>query len=277
MIRELDVPLPDGRTLHAYDTGPADAPLTVVWHHGTPQIGTPPDGLFDDHGFRWVGYDRPGYGGSTPLPGRVMAHAAADTAAVADALGIDRFAVLGASSGGPHALACAALLPDRVIAAACLASLAPPDAAGLDWHGGMAPGGAAELRAAAAGRDALAAHLAEVGDAEPDVFIDRDFADFATPIGGWLGRAAGQGMAGGPGGFLDDDLANVTPWGFDVDQVAAPVVLLHGTGDRCVPASHSEWLADRCDTAELVLCPDEGHISVWRHVATALDRLRTSG
>ena len=94
-----------------------DPRLTVVWHHGTPNVGTPPEPLLPasaERGIRWVSYDRPGYGGSTPHPGRDIASAAADVEAIADALGIDRFAVLGHSGGGPHALACAALLGDRV-------------------------------------------------------------------------------------------------------------------------------------------------------------------
>lgn len=116
MVRETDLELRDARTLHAYDTGD-DGRLAVFWHHGTPNIGTPPEPLFaaaDRLGIRWVSYDRPGYGGSTPHRGRDVASAAADVSSAADALGIDRFAVMSHSGGGPHALARAALLPDRV-------------------------------------------------------------------------------------------------------------------------------------------------------------------
>jgi pimeloyl-ACP methyl ester carboxylesterase len=129
MVTEADVRVAGGRILHAYDTradgiagrpgarGPAAA---VFWLHGSPNIGSPPEPLFaaaEANGLRWVSYDRPGYGGSGPHDGRTVASAAADVAAIADALGIGRFAVLGHSGGGPHALACAALLPERVIAA----------------------------------------------------------------------------------------------------------------------------------------------------------------
>ena len=121
VIREFDVELPDGRTLHGYDTGEEgrDDRLTVVWHHGTPNIGTPPGPLFpaaERLGIRWMGYDRPSYGGSSPRPGRDVGSAAGDTAAIADAAGVDRFAVMGHSGGSMHALACAALLPRRVSA-----------------------------------------------------------------------------------------------------------------------------------------------------------------
>ena len=104
MVREFDLDLGDARTLHAYDAGGDSERLAVFWHHGTPNIGAPPAPLFADAdrlGLRWVSYDRPGYGGSTPQPGRDVASAANFTAAVADALDIERFAVMGHSGGAP--------------------------------------------------------------------------------------------------------------------------------------------------------------------------------
>src|SRR5206468_3612514 len=118
-----------------YSTGESDQ-LALVWHHGTPNIGSPPKPLFEAAarlGMRWVSYDRPGYGGSSPRPGRDVASAAEDVSALVDALGIERFAVVGHSGGSPHALACAALLPDRVLGVLAIACLAPFDAGGLDW------------------------------------------------------------------------------------------------------------------------------------------------
>src|ERR671916_1313979 len=153
MVTETDLKLSDGRTLHAYDTGANDADdrLAVFWHHGSPNIGPPPEPLFaaaDRLGIRWASYDRPGYGGSTPRPDRDVASAAADASAVADALGIERFAVMGHSSGGSHALACAALLPECVLGVVSVSGVAPFGAEGLDWFEGFGPGGAAQLRAA---------------------------------------------------------------------------------------------------------------------------------
>src|ERR687897_552183 len=118
MVTQTDLELGDGRTLHAYDTGANDANgrLAVFWHHGSPNIGAPPEPLFsvaDRLGIRWVSYDRPGYGGSTPRPDRDVASAAADACAVADALSIERFALMGHSSGGSHAPAGAAPPPPR--------------------------------------------------------------------------------------------------------------------------------------------------------------------
>ena len=157
MLTETEVELGDGRTLHAYNSGDGrDARLTVFWHHGTPNLGTPPEPLFAAAarlGIRWVSYDRPGYGRSTPQPGRDLAAAADEVAAVADALGVGQFAVMGHSGGSNHALACGALLGERVLGVVCVAGLAPFHAEGLDWFAGMAAG-AARLRAATQGRAA---------------------------------------------------------------------------------------------------------------------------
>ncbi len=137
MVTETDLELGDGRTLHAYDTGAndADGRLAVFWHHGSPNIGAPPEPLFsaaDRLGIRWVSYDRPGYGGSTPRPDRDVASAAAHVSSIADALGIDQFAVMGHSGGGSHALACGSLLQERVLGVVVVAGMAPFGAEGLD-------------------------------------------------------------------------------------------------------------------------------------------------
>ncbi|WP_158852556.1 alpha/beta fold hydrolase [Saccharothrix deserti] len=273
MVAEIDVELDDGRTLHAYDSGVGD--LAVFWHHGTPNTGAPPTPLFPDAarlGIRWVSYDRPGYGGSTPHPDRDVASAATCASAVADALGIDRFAVFGHSGGGPHALACGALLPERVLAVVSAAGLAPYGADGLDWFAGMAASGVASLRAAAAGRAVKERFEAS------DVVYDPEFtpADLAALSGdwSWFDDVVGPAVKAGPGALIDDDLAYVNPWGFDPADVTAPVLLLHGGRDRVVPSSHGEWLARRCPTAELRVSEQDGHISVLTSAASALDWLR---
>ena len=156
---ETDLQLSDGRTLHVYDTPPdgADLRLAVFWHHGTPNTGAPPAPLFPAaarRGIRWVSYDRPGYGGSTPHPGRDVASAAADVASVADALGIGQFAVMGHSGGGSHALACGALLPQRVVGVVCVAGNGPVGRRGaglVRGHGGLRRGDAARRRGRARG------------------------------------------------------------------------------------------------------------------------------
>ena len=274
---ETDLALGGGRALRVYDTHPNDADnrLAVFWHHGTPNIGAPPRPLFAAAarlGIRWISYDRPGYGGSTPLPDRDLASAAAHVSAIADALGIDRFAVVGHSGGGSHALACGALLPGRVVGVVSVAGLAPFRAEGLDWFADMAVSGVASLRAAARGRAAKERHEASGAEYDPE-FTPADLAALSGEWS-WLGDVVGPAVEAGPGGLIDDDLAYVAPWGADPALVTAPTLLLHGGRDRVVPPSHGEWLADRCPPAELRLLPDDGHISVLNQGAAALDWLK---
>jgi pimeloyl-ACP methyl ester carboxylesterase len=276
-VTESDLDLGNGRTLHWYETGAEGAAgrLAVFYHHGTPNIGSPPAPLFpasERLGLRWVGYDRPGYGGSTPRPDRDVASAAGDVARIADELGLGRFAVLGHSGGGPHALACGALLSDRVLAAVSISGLAPYGAANLDWFAGMNASAAASLRAATEGREAKEQYEASAGF-DPEVFTPADHA----ALGGtwsWFGSVVGPALENGQGGAIDDDLAYVAPWGFDAAQVRAPVLFLHGGQDRIAPSSHSQWLAGSCPSAELRLRPDDGHISVLNSAESALDWLR---
>lgn len=256
--------------LRAYDTGGSGNGFTLVWHHGSPQTGAPLEPLVRaaaQRDIRLVTYARPSYGGSTPRPGRDVASAAADVAALADALGIGRFAVMGASGGGPHALACAAVLTDRVTGVASLAGLAPlSDEA---WFDGMiAPGG---LRAALRGRDARARF------AEIEEFDQRSFtaADWVALAADWAALAddAGAADAAGPDGLIDDDVAFVTPWGCDLSAVTAPVLIAQGGRDRVVPPAHADLLLGHCHDAEVWRRPDDGHISVLEACPPAMDWL----
>ncbi|WP_031089253.1 alpha/beta fold hydrolase [Streptomyces sp. NRRL WC-3549] len=273
MVTETEAELADGRRVRMYDTGEPGSRhrLTVFWHHGTPNIGSPPAPLFpaaDRLGIRWVSYDRPGYGGSTARPGRDVASAAGDAAQVADALGVGRFAVMGHSGGVPHALACGALLPERVLAVVGVAGPAPFDAEGLDWFAGMSASGTASLRAAARGRAAKEDHAANAAY-DPEMFTPADH-EALSGTWAWFGDVVGPAVASGPGAPVDDDLAYVGPWGFAPAQVTAPVLLLHGGQDRVVPSSHSRWLAHRLPDAELRLSPDDGHLSVLDSADAAL-------
>ncbi|MCW2648326.1 MAG: alpha/beta hydrolase fold protein [Pseudonocardiales bacterium] len=275
-MKEIDLELDDGRTLHLYDTGGggADERLVVFWHHGTPNVGPPPEPLFpaaDRFGIRWVSYDRPGYGRSTRNPGRNLASVARDVARIADARGIDQFAVMGHSGGASHALACGAVLTDRVLGVLALAGLAPLGAKGLDWFGGMCESGVASLRAATDGRAAKEGYEASGAEYDPE-FTPADLAALSGPWS-WLGSVVGPAVAGGPGGLIDDDLAYVAPWGADPAQVRAPTLVLHGDQDRVVPSSHGEWLARHCRSAELRVCAGDGHISVLNASESALEWL----
>ena len=273
MVIERDLRLPDGRLLRVHDAGAPDGAngLTLVWHHGSPQTGALLEPLLAAaavRGIRLLSYGRPSYGGSSPNPGRDVASAAADVARIADALDVERFAVMGASGGGPHALACAALLPDRVIGAACLAGIAPLTS-DFDWYAGMAaPGG---LRAAVEGRGARA-RFAATDDFDPTSFTPRDWDALR---GAWapLGTDAERAGAAGPDGLIDDDVAFVTPWGFDLERIEAPVLLVQGGEDRVVPSSHARWLLAHIPPAELWLRPNDGHISVLDASPVAMDWL----
>lgn len=273
MASELDLRLPDGRLLHVHDGGVPDGPdgLALIWHHGSPQTGALLEPLLAAaavRGIRLLSYGRPSYGGSSPDPGRDVASAAADVARIADVLGVERFGVMGASGGGPHALACAALLPDRVIGGVCLAGLAPLTS-DFDWHAGMVA--ADGLRAAAEGR-AARARFAASDEFDGESFTARDWAALR---GAWasLGADAGRAGADGPDGLIDDDVAFVTPWGFDPARIEVPVLLVQGGEDRIVPPSHARWLVEHIPSAELWLRPPDGHISVLAASPVAMDWL----
>lgn len=277
VITQTDLELADGRVLHVYDTG-ADGDardLAIMWLHGTPSIGAPPEPLFPAAarlGIRWVSYDRPGYGGSTPRPGRDVASGARDIAAVADSLGIDKFAVMGHSGGGPYALACGALLPHRIVAVVIVAGWAPFGSDGLDWFAGMTSTSQVAMRAAANGRAALEDYLSSAG-LDPDGYTAADRATLAGAWS-WLARVSGRGMATEDGGMADDDLACMSAWGCDPAQVTRPVLILHGDEDKLVPTSHGRWLAGRCPDAELRLYRGDSHFSVFGHAEAALEWVR---
>ncbi|WP_349863011.1 alpha/beta hydrolase [Leifsonia sp. WHRI 6310E] len=261
--------LPDGRRVRWFDTGGAADARVLVWHHGTPQTGAVIEPIADAaaaRGLRVVSCARPGYPGSDARPGRSVADAAADVVAVLDHLGIGEVVTAGASGGGPHALALAALAPERVRAAVVLAGIAPYTAS-PDWFTGMAdPSG---LGAALGGRDDRLEH-ARTAEFDPDSFTSRDFealnADWAP-----LGADAGAGAAEGPDGEVDDDIAYVSPWGVDLAAVRCPVLLVQGGADRVVPPGHAALQLERLPRGELWLRPREGHVSVLTGLGVALD------
>ena len=265
---ERDIATADGRTVHVFDTGART--LTLFWHHGSPQTGAPLEPLVRaaaERDIRLVSYARPSYGGSTPQQGRRVADAAVDTLAVADALGLDTFATMGASGGGPHALA-GTLLGDRVIGVVTLAGIAPFTTE-FDWFAGMAaPDG---VRSAFISRGARAAFV-EVDEFDPNSFTARDYAALD---GDWksLGEDVGRSAKWGDDGLIDDDVAFASPWGFDPAAIGRPVLVVQGGDDRVVPRSHGEWMSRRIPTAELWLRPRDGHVSVLNAAPVAMDWL----
>ena len=267
----------DGRSLAVLEEGVPDGP-TLVAHHGTPGAGLlyrPEVESARLRGVRLLAYDRPGYGGSTPHPGRRVADAAADVAAILDALGVERFATYGTSGGGPHALACAALLGDRCVAAATLAGVGEAGAPDLDWLAGMGEGNQVEFGAAIAGRAPLAELLREEAAGLAGATAT-DLADEMRPhlsgvdaealtgeLAAHLMSSFATGLAPGIEGWIDDDLAFVGPWGFDLDSIAAPVLVWQGNEDLMVPAAHGEWLRDHVPGAEGGILPGEGHLTLF--------------
>jgi pimeloyl-ACP methyl ester carboxylesterase len=265
----------DGRTLEVHDEGDP-AGLAVIVHHGTPMSGLqygPHVELAREQGLRLVGYDRPGYGGSLRRPGRTIADCVADVHAIADALGLERFASWGVSGGGPHALACAALCDERLTAVASLAAVAPYRADGLDWLAGMGEDNVTEFGLALEGEDALrpfaerhaSGHtqgVAElvaglrtlIGEADRAVltgrfaeyFLDCDRHAFERGVDGWI----------------DDDLAFTSDWGFELSAIDRPVLLLQGEDDLMVPPAHGRWLAARIPGVDARIDPADGHLTL---------------
>ena len=221
-----------------------------------------------------ITYDRPGYGLSDPKHGRTVADAAADVELIADYYGYDRFVLLGRSGGGPHALACAALLPSRVGAVASLLGLAPYDAEGLDWFDGMNDANHDEYHAALAGRSVLAGRLfpevmairanpghlvdrlvTEAPSADQELLRDPDYRkllieNFAEAVEDCLD------------GWVSDNLAFIRPWRFDPAWIRTPTLLWHGRDDMYSPVGHARWLAERIPGAELRLADGVGHFDV---------------
>ena len=273
---EATVRAKDGRELRIVQAGAADG-LAVVVHNGTPMsrlLFRPCVEDAEQRGIRLIGYDRPGYGGSTPHPGRNVADASRDVAAIADALDIDRLATWGISGGGPHALACAALLPERVVAAASLASVAPYPAEGLDWFAGMGEANVVEFGLTLEGRDALepflrherdamlAAGPAGLAEAMRTLLSPADHAVFTGETADYMFEAFRAGNEERLDGWLDDDLAFAKPWGFELEQIDVPVLLWQGAEDRFVPFAHGEWLARRIPAVDARLSRDDGHLTL---------------
>ncbi|RPE38403.1 pimeloyl-ACP methyl ester carboxylesterase [Streptomyces sp. Ag109_O5-1] len=268
----------DGRRLAVEVTGdPKGSPVFLL--HGTPgsRLGPAPRPMLLYHQrVRLITYDRPGYGPSDRLPGRLVSHVAADIAAIADFLGVERFSVVGRSGGGPHALACAALLPDRVTRVAVLVSLAPHDAEGLDWFAGMAASNINEYSQALAGPEQLAASLRKRSldiQADPRKLLaqlrweltESDLRVVADAgIRAMLMRNYREALSVSADGWVDDALSFCRPWGFSLASISAPVLLWHGEQDVFSPASHTRWLADRIPGGTAVLHPRAAHFASLR-------------
>ncbi len=268
-----------GRTLSVREAGdPAGVPVLVL--NGTPSSSL----LYEPHvhdaearGIRLISYDRPGYAGSTRNRGRSVADCAEDVAAVCDALGVERFCIWGISGGGPHALATAAMLSDRVAAAAALAPPAPFGAEGLDWYEGMGEQNIEEFGAIFAGEEAhlevLERDRAELLSASPEGLVDAwrsllgpsDQEVLDGGIAAFLLDNIRAGIEGSLDGWFDDDLAFTRPWGFELASIEVPVLHWQGEQDRFVPFGHGVWLSEHMSGVDSRLTPEDGHLTLYEH------------
>ncbi|WP_175411222.1 alpha/beta fold hydrolase [Streptomyces sp. TRM64462] len=274
----------DGRHLMVERLGdPRGSPVFLL--HGTPgsRLGPAPRGMvLYQRGMQLIAYDRPGYGGSDRLPGRTVADVVHDVTAIADALGLERFAVVGRSGGAPHALACAALLPKRVTRTATLVTLAPRDADGLDWFEGMTAHNVREYEAATVDPDGVAARLTPRAEAirkNPVQLLEDLHRELTLPdrlvvkdagVRSMLLRNYQEALRTSPYGWIDDALAFCGPWGFDPADIPGEVLLWHGEQDVFSPPGHSRWLARRIPRARAVLEPAAAHFDALHALPSVL-------
>lgn len=274
----------DGRRLRVECSGdPGGRPVFLL--HGTPgsRVGPRPRPMYlYQRGVLLISYDRPGYGGSDRLPGRRVVDVTQDVTAVADALGLDRFAVVGRSGGAPHALACAARLPYRVTRAAALVTLAPRDAEGLDWFAGMAPSNIDEFSTAVADPEEFTARLIPRSASirsDPARLLEQLRTEMTEDdrkivsdggVRSMLLRNYMEALRSSPYGWIDDSFALTSPWGFDPACIQVPVLLWHGARDAFSPVAHSSWLAERIPHATSVIEPASAHFGALRALPDVL-------
>ena len=275
-MKWMTVDLPDGRALDVL-VGDGDERRGFLFHHGTPGNATRYETWFpavEARGLRPIAYSRPGYATSTRNPRRSVASVARDVSDLLDQLGIDDFFTLGGSGGGPHSIACAALMPARCLASAALVTVAPIDADGLDFFAGMTQLNVDEFNAALAGESTLRSWMGGFGEEVRNITADRMIStlgdalppvDQAIASGEWAEHeAAGlrRALEHGFDGWIDDDLAFARPWGFDVADVRVPVRIWQGELDSLVPWSHGQWLSDHIPGAQFTLATGQGHFSL---------------
>lgn len=275
--------LPDGRNLDVRITGPENG-LPLVFHHGTPGAATTSRALANataERGLLLITTSRPGYGDSTRQPGRRVVDVVDDIDAVLDHLGVERCLVAGWSGGGPHALACAARL-DRAQAALVIAGVGPFGADDLDFLAGMGQDNIDEFGAALESEERLRAYLEaqrpELVEADAagiirslrSILPDIDQASLTDQFGADLAESFREGLRVGIDGWLDDDLAFVKPWGFDLAEIAVPVSMWQGSLDLMVPFDHGRWLSRNIPGVAATLRDGDGHLSI---IVGALDQM----
>jgi pimeloyl-ACP methyl ester carboxylesterase len=276
---ERIVATPDGRVLAVQEAGDPDGRPVLV-HMGTPNsrhLYGPNAADAAERGLRLICYDRPGYGGSAPQPGRSHASCAADVRTICTALQIERLGIWGISGGSAHALACAALLPDLAVGVASLAGLAPWGAEGLDWFDGMGPDNVEDfqlfLADPAASRvkmekdreEMLAASADDVAEVMKTLLTPTDAAVLSGELADYLVFSSHEGLAPGSEGWWEDGVAQAGPWGFELDDISVPVMVMHGRQDKFVPFGHGQWLAAHVPGVDARLLDDDGHLTLLQN------------
>jgi pimeloyl-ACP methyl ester carboxylesterase len=269
----------DGRVI-AFALWGDPSGFPVMSLHGTPGSRLqrwPNEDLYNRLGVCLVTHDRAGYGQSTRRRGRSIADEVDDVVTLADVLGFERFGISGGSGGGPHTLACAALLPDRVVRATCAVGIAPLGPSGLErdaWLAGMDPENVKEFGWATAGEEVLVAEL----EREHAAMVQRVSVDPTTVLGDFelsesdraqlarpefmqiIRESTPEQALNGVWGWVDDDLAFIRSWGFDIREINVPVLIWYGTTDVLVPPTHGEWLAANVPGCVVKLDAVAGHL-----------------
>jgi pimeloyl-ACP methyl ester carboxylesterase len=288
MNERIRITMPDGRQLDTFLAGPEDG-TTLLFHHGSPASGLPAASFVDavtSRGLRYIGWSRPGYGDSTRQAGRSVADVAADAAAVLDSIGADQAYTVGWSGGGPHAMATAALLPERILGAATMGGVAPYPADGIDWLEGMGQENVEEFGAAMEGPEALIAFKERAwpiwskltGDEAAEAFggliDDVDRGSLTGEFADEVAASTREGLRTGYWGWFDDDLAFSRAWGFELEPMRVPVHIWQGGHDRMVPYAHGKWLAAHVGSACPHLLEEHGHLTlVVDSIGPILDEL----
>lgn len=282
------IQLEDGRSLEFCRTGPSAPRSWLIFHVGTPSIAA----LFphiaavtDARGIGMASYSRAGYGSSTRSEGRTVAQEAINTAALADHLGASTFFVAGWSGGGPGALACAAVLTERVRSCVVFAGNAPPEEVGPEWFEWFPEDNRAELRALAVGSPEpfrqeyieAAARFSNVTAADfplspQAASADHDLLARTPELADALARSISRGAAG-VDGWMDDAAASARPWGFRVRDIRVPVTIRHGELDRLCNVEHGRWLAEHVPGARGEILPGQGHTSITAPFDDVMDEL----
>jgi pimeloyl-ACP methyl ester carboxylesterase len=268
-MKDLQLALRGGRTIAYTDIGAPSGPC-VLFFHGAPssrlRLAYLEPALRSD-GVRVISPDRPGYGRSSPQPGRSLSDWPADVAALADAVGCERFVVAGHSSGGAYAVACAAYLQGRVSAGMLLGGVTDmgwpaawegyleDEAALMRLAGEEAVKEACVRRYGADGSRFLTASNWEMPEADLQLYADEVTAQL-------LGKARAEAFRQGVEGYAQDMVVQGRPWPFDAAAITAPFHVLHGERDTLLPLAHSRHTAALIPGANLEVLPGHGHFSI---------------